>query len=420
MPVLAALSLAVASCTYADREPGLFERAASEPPRTRVSSPPPPSLPAGNPELPVAGEAVWTSADGLQVEVRIAVHAVRRVAGGTVLDWSLTPIRAPNLQPGDLMPEGFDVGLAGPDGAAPAMYLIDAADEAVYRPLSTDEGALPCLCTPVAEAQRVLRIGVTSLQQIAFPELPAATTSIDVSLPTVPPFWNLPVLEIGRAPRASMPTDLTRPAPAVGADPASTAMFRYGPDEQVFRFEVERVIASSTFTALQWSIVAVTGGSGVETATTPPFAADDPPPGTEVALAVASGPTLRLTGRTILQPRMVADQDQQTCLCTDLRGWPTVLRRPDKVASVVTSFPPLPAGTRAVAVAFEGHPPLPVEVTPAVDAARRTEGTIATTRTTWRLDPAAPVLGWDAAEWPTPVPGSDQLGTYDASVDRLR
>jgi hypothetical protein len=40
----------------------------------------------------VADERTWTSADGLQIQVRIAVHAVRRVGGATVLDWSVTPI----------------------------------------------------------------------------------------------------------------------------------------------------------------------------------------------------------------------------------------------------------------------------------------------------------------------------------------
>lgn len=409
------LVLTSVSCTYADREPGLFERAPSEPPRTRVSSPPPPSLPAPNPALPVTGDTVWTSADGLQVEVRIAVHAVRRVAGGTVLDWSLTPLRAPNLRPGDLLPEGFELGLADPDGGAPAIYLIDAGAAAVYRPLTTGSDAVPCLCTPIAAAQRTLRIGVTTLQQIAYPRLPAGTTSVDVSLPTVPPFWNVAVTPTGRAPRPTTPTDLTRPAP-VGVDPVSTAMFRYGPDEQVFRFEVERVIASSTFTALQWSIVSVTGGSGVETASAPPFTDG----GSGSDHGEASGPVLRLDDRKRLSPQTIGQRDQQLCHCTDLRGWPTVLRRPDKLASVVTSFPPLPAGTRQVAVVFAGHPPLTVEVTAAAHGGRRTPGTVATRTTVWRLDPAAPIVGWQTSEWPTPAPSPDQLQTATARVDRLR
>lgn len=415
MLLTALLVLTGASCTYADREPGLFERAPSEPPLTRASSVPPPSLPAPNPALPVAGEAVWTTADGLQVEVRIAVHAVRRVAGGTVLDWSLTPLRAPNLRPGDLLPDGFELGLADPDGGAPAIYLIDAGAEAVYRPLTTGEDAVPCLCTPIAAAQRVLRIGVTTLQQIAYPRLPSGTTSVDVSLPTVPPLWNVPVTPTGHAPRPMTPTDLTRPA-AVGVDPVSTAMFRYGPDEQVFRFEVDRVIASSTFTALQWSIVSVTGGSGVETASTPPFTNG----GSGSGHGEASGPVLRLDNRQRLRPQTIGQRDQRLCHCTDLRGWPTVLSRPDKVASVVTSFPPLPAGTRRVAVIFAGHPPLTVDVVAAVDAARRTQGSAATGTASWRLDPAAPIVGWAASEWPTPVPSSDQLRTATARVDRLR
>ena len=39
------------------------------------------NVPSPNPDLPVVGEAIWTSADGLDITMRLAVHAVRRVAG---------------------------------------------------------------------------------------------------------------------------------------------------------------------------------------------------------------------------------------------------------------------------------------------------------------------------------------------------
>ena len=52
-------------------------------------------------------------------------------------------------------------------------------------------------------------------------------------------------------------------------------MFRYGVSEQVFRVRVHRVIASDTFTSLEWAIVSVTGGDGVEAASAPPFASAD-------------------------------------------------------------------------------------------------------------------------------------------------
>jgi hypothetical protein len=79
----------------------------------------PPTPPATNPELPVLAEAVWTSADGLGVQVRIGVHAVRRISGATVLDWSVTPLAAPHLQPGDPVPAHLDLALSRPSDDRP-------------------------------------------------------------------------------------------------------------------------------------------------------------------------------------------------------------------------------------------------------------------------------------------------------------
>ena len=93
-----AATLVVSGCTYAEREPGLF------PTRVPTSTEPPPP-PGGrflpkptNPNLPVAGEAIWVSGGRLPVTFRFAVHAVRRIEGATVLDWSVTPLRARGLR----------------------------------------------------------------------------------------------------------------------------------------------------------------------------------------------------------------------------------------------------------------------------------------------------------------------------------
>ena len=68
----------------------------------RAPTPLPPIRPT-NPRLPVMGERVWTTGEGLRVVVRLAVHAVRRIEGATVLDWSITPISAPRLQSGEML-----------------------------------------------------------------------------------------------------------------------------------------------------------------------------------------------------------------------------------------------------------------------------------------------------------------------------
>jgi hypothetical protein len=414
---LVTLLLAVTSCTYADREPGLLERHEPDPPpRVRVTSPPTPSLPATNPRLPVAGEATWTSADGWQVQVRIAVHALRRMDGATVLDWSVTPIEAPNLRPGDLVPEGFDLGLSRPDAAGPDIALVDTDARLVYRPLTGVTDSARCLCTPVAAAQATLRVGVTTLLQTAYPPLPTGLRDVDVSVATVPAFWRVPVTPARRAPVADRPTDLARGVPE--ADLSWTEMFRYGPGEQVFRLAVVRVVASSTFTSLEWAIASVTGGDGVASASTPPFAARDAATGFGRTTVAASGPTIRVAGRRErLRPAVARQTGDDACLCTDLRGWPSVLRRPDKLATVVTTYPALPPGTRRVEVVFAGHPSIPVAVTPAVGPVRT--ATSPTTGGIWVVRRDRPATGWPVADWPTPVPDARQLDAYEPRVDRL-
>ena len=125
----AALGVALAlvvlgACTWSENEPGLLHR------RADTESPGPPSPDRANPSLPVAGETTWTSAEGQRVTTRIAVHAVRRTTGMTVLDWSVTPLSAPGRQDGDEMPPGFDLGLDRPDGGI-NIVLLDPATERV-------------------------------------------------------------------------------------------------------------------------------------------------------------------------------------------------------------------------------------------------------------------------------------------------
>ena len=148
--------LAVVGCTYSEREPGLLT--AMHPSRlsgrraVRASYYDAP--PGHEPELPVAGEAVWTSADGWDVQVRFAVHAVRRVDGGTVLDWSVTPIRAPNLRPGDDVPDSVDLGLSRWwESSANVSWSTRGDGRSTgrcYAPPDSDY----CLCTPIWMSQQ--------------------------------------------------------------------------------------------------------------------------------------------------------------------------------------------------------------------------------------------------------------------------
>ena len=135
--------------------------------------------------------------------------------------------------------------------------------------------------------------------------MPDALRTVDVNIPTVPQFWRVPVTPVDQIPVAGGPTDLTRPA-EVHPWVARSDMFRYGASEQVFRVRVQRVIAGGTFTSLEWAIVSVTGGDGVEAATGPPFAREDAATVTGDHRVAASGPALR-----------VGDGDDHRCM----RGW---------------------------------------------------------------------------------------------------
>jgi hypothetical protein len=426
-PTVVAALLVVVGCTYSEREPGLLDRDAPQPTVGPPSSQSPPTatpLPVANPELPVAGEAVWTSADGLDVQVRFAVHAVRRVDGGTVLDWSVTPIRAPNLRPGDAVRDSVDLGLSRRWESSANVFLVDARSRTVYRPLLRAPNSDYCLCTPIWLSQRSLRIGVTTLLQVAFPELPDALRTVDVDITTVPQFWRVPVTPVGQVPVANRPTDLTRPD-QVHPRVAKSDMFRYGASEQVFQVRVHRVIGGGTFTSLEWAIVSVTGGDGVEAASAPPFASKDAATVTAYNPVVASGPVLRVDGDgTILHARVVTNRltsgKADECLCTDLRSWAAVLRQPDKVATVVTNYPALPKGTQRVEVIFDGLDPMEVAVTPASDASIRTADPVPTNPRFWQLQRNNPQPAWKTGEWPTPVPTRAQLEGYTATTDLIR
>lgn len=413
---LACAGLLLAGCSYTSEEPGLLRPT----PVTRGGSPvtrvAPPTPPATNPELPVLAEAVWTSADGLGVQVRIGVHAVRRVSGATVLDWSVTPLTAPNLQPGDPVPSVLDLGLSRPTDELPLIFLLDGRGDRLFRPLRSAANPLLCVCTPLSPSRDRFRIGHTTLLQVAFPALPGSSTTVDVAMATVPPFGQVPITPAGQVPVAVRPSQLARPADTGSGAVGTTEMFRFGRDEQVFRLRLHRVVAGDTFTTLDWTIWSVTGGDGLDAASSAPFAervavgADAP------GRATASGPVLALpttSGSRTLRTRLVASDatggGPPECLCSPLDGWTSVLRRPDKPAAVVTTYPALPAGTRRVQVRFDGLAAIWMPVTPAPEARPRATGVPARTPTTWRADALRSGPAWSSADWPTPVPAGEEL-----------
>ena len=285
------------------RSPGCCARR----PSTRGGSPAtpvaPPTPPATNPALPVLAEAVWTSADGLGVQVRIGVHAVRRISGATVLDWSVTPLTAPNLQPGDPVPPTLDLGLSRPTDELPLISLLDARGDRLFRPLTSAADPLRCVCTPLTPARDRFRIGHTTVLQVAFPALPGSSTTVDVVMATA-----VAVRAGADHPRRSGPggRSTRRAGPAAGHRVGrggyhGDVPLRAGTSRSS-ALRLHRVLAGATFTTLEWTIWSVTGGEGLDAASSPPFAeraADGTEPRTGPPPAAPCWPWPRRRGRRL-------------------------------------------------------------------------------------------------------------------------
>ena len=420
---LALTLLVLAGCTWSDTEPGLLQR------RDPSTAPPTPLPPAPtNPLLPVAGETTWTSAEGQQVTSRIAVHAVRRGAGLTVLDWSVTPLTAPDRRAGDEVPPGFDLGLDRSSAGGVNIVLVDPRSKRVYRPLSHRgrNQAYRCLCTPIWAAQTNLHLGETRLLQVAFPALPASVRFVDVVAATLPPFGHLPVTPEDHVPTATHPADLARPAEPVapltapqyfqtddGADTRRTATLR-----------VDQVLADADSTTVRWTLRSMSGQRAfLVVPLGPPLVAVPAEDTPVLSTNAASGPTLSVGSGPALRARWTTgtyeDRRFLECLCTNLDFWAIGLRAAGGSAQLVTTYPALPRGTTRVDVVLPGTANLPnLAVSPAPDGSTRIGPPTPTSVGLWYAT-SRPELGWSTAEWPTPVPDPAQLTDYVPSVDTI-
>src|SRR5215212_178656 len=206
LAAFAALIVLLAGCTYSEREPGLFRPSALQASETSKPELLPPRK--TNPALPVAGEAIWTTGEGLRVTVRFAIHAIRRIEGASVLDWSVTPLTAPRLRAGEQLPGRVDLGLTSQAAGDGNIVLSDGAGR-VYRQLTHTSRAEfnRCLCSPIWAAQLGLRLGETRMLQLTFPELPADVEFLDVSWRMCRPSGTSQSARSGR--RRSPPVPLT-------------------------------------------------------------------------------------------------------------------------------------------------------------------------------------------------------------------
>lgn len=429
--VLSALLLSTAGlsgCSYGKDEPGLFGRspepttaAPSELSGTLAPRTPAPTNPSVDENVPVVGEAVWTSGDGRDIQLRYAVHAVRRIPGATVLDWSITPLSAPGLGPGDAVPRSLELGL-GSD-AELGVFLVDDFGGSVYRPLAeaSSRSRPRCLCTPLHRVQEQLRIGQTRLLQIAYPTLPDDLATVDVDIQTVPMMFHVPVTGLGQVPLLTNPVSLADPAEAIRVG-TSTPVFSYGTDHQRLLISVDAVLASSSFTSVEWTIQSVTGGTGVASDAGLPIA-ESPTARRSVNRVAASGLRVRPVGGALERPRLMtvaaAGRDAVQCLCTDLRRWTTSLQRATQQISVVTDFPALPIGTEQVDVVLPGLDRLRLDVTAASDGSILSAGPVPAQLATWPTLGHSWPTGWSTDEWPTPLPVPSEVRHYFATTERL-
>ena len=416
--------LVLTGCTWSANEPGLLRSSESEEPIN-------PSAPAPtNPALPVAGETTWTTAEGQQVTTRVAVHAVRRAPGMTVLDWSITPLTAPDRRPGDEVPPGFDLGLDRSTAGGISMVLLDTRTQKVYRPLShkSRSQAYGCLCTPIWAVQPTLHVGETRLLQVAFPPLPAAVRFVDVVAATLPPFSHVPVSTRGQVPTATHPADLTRPAEPI--QPLTTPQYFQTDDgadtRRTATVRMDAVLAGDGSTTVRWTLRSMSGQRAfLVVPLGPPLVAPTPADLPVITTNAASGPTLATTHRRPLAARwMTGDFTGRPfleCLCTNLDIWAIGLRTAGGTAQLVTTYPALPRGTDRVDIVLPGVANLTgLPVSPAPDGATRVgPPTRVLTAAVWTYDPKRPSLGWSTDEWPTPLPDADQLSDYHRRVDRL-
>jgi hypothetical protein len=424
--VVAAAGVLSGGCTYAKEEPGLFRHEATSPPTVNTLPPPAPT----NPELPVAAEAEWTTAEGLHISTRFAIHAVRRLEVGTVVDWSVTPISAPGYAHGDPLPSWVDLGMSRISEGDVNMFLIDPISGKAYRTLSHQSRRLfnRCLCTPLWLAQQGLRIGETRLLQATFPPLPDAVDFIDVDLINLTPFVHVPVTPIGQVPSALHPTDLMRP-PDVPRPTLGQRVFRYRQEpHRTQSITIDRVVSAPGRTSMEWTIKSITDQSTfiLEPALSPiggvPLDRVD-----VLNRDVVSGPQIKPAGsppakflRVSWLTTAVAGRKAYECLCSSLGLWAGSLRRSGGQASVASNYPPLPSGTRTVEVILPGVATIAgIPVVDAEDLAPRLGPAKPYAGETWIYDSDNPPRGWTTAEWPTPLPDQEQLKNHRFFIENV-
>jgi outer membrane protein OmpA-like peptidoglycan-associated protein len=390
--------------------------------------------------LPVAGTVLYQMGDQGGVVARLAVHALRRTAQGTVLDWSITPLSATRATPG----KDFTVGPTDLDSmyGYQSIDLVDLAGNKVYRPLLTEPEVNPdSLSRPFFSYSTDLRLGETSLFQLVFPPLPASLSSVAVAFNGGSVVPGVPVTPAGKVPTGGAGVDLAAPAPA--AEPlAQTPVFTYPQGDMVFgkftpqqmTIAVDQVLSYPGGTTLLWTVTTRTPTPDLVPSDAAPIGdhtlhsirtalkssvADGP--GLRPAGADAATPTLRATYSTVRAKRVVqAGQDRarwQQCRCSDWQARARALTAAGRTLRFATTYPALPAGTAKVSVTFPVSTVRPLADVPVTAAPEAQTGAVTDDPSaTWQWDTNNTAKPLTPAEWPVPLPDDASYAPFTRTV----
>lgn len=359
MVVAAVVVLALAACAIAKPSPDPSPSTSATPLFASDSPTPTPSQPVQL-TLPVAATQVLRVGEDHDQDVRIALHSVRRVDGGTVLEWSVTPLATGGQTAGDEVPEDIDIG-GNFAIDLPAIHLIDAPAGKLYRPLWKRSGNnAECICIPWFGLNSELKVAETRLLQIAFPELPTTLQAITVNVA------NVPLVTMPISPKGQIPVGAADPELAAPAEPAAAATkaieFRYplknelSEPSQRLSLVVNSVSTSSAGTTLALTVTAKTDWANPRSGPSLPISE----PGLvsiwqDVSGSAANGPGLRPSSATDAKTtRALHATDRhdtrpvhfrpkgsewQECLCTTLQGYGDRMHQAGKAVKYLCEVP---------------------------------------------------------------------------------
>ena len=392
---------------------------------------------------PVLSSFVLDAGTKSPQDVRVAVHGVRRIAGATVLDWSVTPLASDEAKAGDKVGQALDINIDPGFENSNALRLVDTTAKKVYRPLDNDDKVTGCLCVPWFTVKSDLTVGKTRLMQAAFPELPAGLDQIAVSMRNQPLVSDAPVTPEGEVPTGKS-VDLDAKAEEL-PEAAPGASFTYPVGDQLEKptqdmtLTVNEVIAGQSGTSLVFTVTADEAGPGLNSLGGRPI--NDPQVvqyGTSVYEQASSGPAIS-TGsaaegqllrpwfatqkqKTAVPPRSAKNFAWRECLCSTTQIYGKILQTQGRSITLVEHMPPLPAGTSTVDIVFPDNS-LPavkgVKVTEAPEVAASSKKAEVGTWEYGSVTTSDLPKGWPADKWPTPVPDTASIAASDVAIDDL-